>query len=58
MKFKSLLKESILEEADNDLNEINTGAWKNIQTRFHNFKVIADLGMRFTTNESKNRKRV
>lgn len=38
-------------------NQIKTGAWKEIQLSFHNFKVIKDLGMRFPRPESKDKKR-
>jgi hypothetical protein len=36
---------------------IKTGAWKEIQLNFHNFKVIEDLGMKFITEKSKSKKR-
>jgi hypothetical protein len=39
------------------VNEIKTGAWKEIQLEFHNFKVIEDLGMKFPTENSKHKKR-
>ncbi len=36
---------------------IKTGAWKEIQLNFHNFKVVKDLGMKFPTEKSKQTKR-
>lgn len=36
---------------------IKTGAWKEIQLNFHNFKVVQDLGMKFPTEKSKQTKR-
>lgn len=36
---------------------IKTGAWKEIQLSFYNFKVIKDLGMLFPCEQSKNKKR-
>jgi uncharacterized protein YerC len=38
-------------------NKVKTGAWKEIQLDFHNFTVIEELGMRFPTEKSKNKKR-
>ncbi len=36
---------------------VRTGAWREIQLTFHNFKVIEDLGMLFPTDNSKHKKR-
>ncbi len=40
-----------------DLVPVKTGAWKEIQLSFHNFIVIENLGMKFTTEKSKDKKR-
>ena len=39
------------------MNEIKTGAWKEIQLEFHNFRVIEEQGMKFPTDKSKHKKR-
>lgn len=39
------------------MKQVFTGAWKEIQLEFHNFKVIKDLGMKFPTDKSKTKKR-
>ena len=40
-----------------ETNKIKTGAWKEIQLEFHNFKVIEELGMRYPTEKSNHKKR-
>lgn len=40
-----------------ETNKIKTGAWKEIQLEFHNFKVVEQLGMRYPTDKSNHKKR-
>lgn len=40
-----------------ELNSVKTGAWKELQLTFHNFKVIENLGMKYPTEKSKDKKR-
>ncbi len=41
----------------NEFNMVKTGAWKELQPEFHNFKLIENLGMKYPVEKSKHKKR-
>jgi len=51
------MSENYISKIKNQLDTPIKKVWKEIQTEFHNFKVIENLGMKFTTEKSKNKKR-